>query len=406
MMDVLLSQNGVSPKMVASLAKKLVDFHSRAETNRTIHGFGKLEVIKQNTGENFRQTEKYIGRTISRGKYNCIRTYTDDFIRDNAALFNKRAEKGKIRDCHGDLHAAHICFANDIFLYDCIEFNDRFRYGDVASEVAFLVMDLDHFGRADLARHFINNYIELSHDQELREVLKFYKCYRAYVRGKVESFELDALGIFIEDKQRIERLAGDYFELAWFYTRPRPVLFITSGLVGTGKTAIANALAEKLGLVVISSDVKRKRLANIPLIEHRFEEFGAGIYSPEFTRKTYQKMFSEARDILNSGDSVILGASFGKAEERVKAKEFAEKVDADFMVIECTLNEEVIRKRLTERQQQPSISDARLDVFEVQKSRFESVVEVADDHHVVVDTSQPADLLVEEVVSALSHLPY
>lgn len=399
MMDVLLSHNGVSPEMVARVAAKLADFHGRAHTNHTISSFGKLKVIKQNTQENFGQTEKYIGRTISPEKYACIRLYSANFIRDKATVFRLRVDKGRIRDCHGDLHAAHICFTNGISIYDCIEFNDRFRYGDVASEVAFLAMDLDHFGRADLSRHFVNAYVENSRDQELPEVLKFYKCYRAYVRGKVNSFKLDDAAIDMGEKDQIAREAEDYFDLSWFYTRAKPVLIITSGLVGTGKSTLARGLARKLGLVVIVSDVTRKQLAGIPLTEHRLEEFGAGIYSPEFTRKTYDEMFDRAEDILSSGDSVILDASFGKTERRLKAKELAERIGADFLVIECTLNEETVRKRLASRQEQRSISDARQALVEPQKNIFEPVAEVPDHQHIVVDTSEPIDRLLEEVES-------
>ena len=98
---------------------------------------------------------------------------------------------GKIRDCHGDLHAAHICFADDIYIYDCIEFNDRFRYCDMASEIAFLAMDIDRYGRADLSNSFVQSYSKASGDNGLVALLDFYKCYRAYVRGKVACFKYD-----------------------------------------------------------------------------------------------------------------------------------------------------------------------------------------------------------------------
>jgi aminoglycoside phosphotransferase family enzyme len=124
---------------------------------------------------------------------------------------------GRIRDCHGDLHAAHICFTDGICIYDCVEFNDRFRYGDVASEVAFLAMDLDHYGRADLSRSFVKAYMDFSQDKELLRLLNFYKCYRAYVRGKVESFKLDDPYIAEEEKTRTLAIARKYFELAESY---------------------------------------------------------------------------------------------------------------------------------------------------------------------------------------------
>ena len=217
MMDVLLGRNQVSPEMVGGVAEKLVEFHQRAETNVSISTFGDLNTVTQNTEENFTQTEKYIGNTISQGKHRYIKDYTNRFIRQDASLFHRRIAGGKIRDCHGDLHAAHICFSDGICIYDCIEFNDRFRYCDVASEIAFLAMDLDHHGRADLSRSFVNAYVDRSRDRELLKLLNFYKCYRAYVRGKVESFKLDDPYISDEEKAKTLAVAKRYFELAESY---------------------------------------------------------------------------------------------------------------------------------------------------------------------------------------------
>ncbi len=218
MMDVLLTNNQVSPEMVNRVAEKLADFHQKAETNASISIFGKLDTIIQNTDENFAQTEKYIGVTISPRNYQRIGEYTTYFTWKNASLFRRRMAEGKIRDCHGDLHAAHICFQNGICIYDCIEFNDRFRYCDVASEVAFLAMDLDHYRRADLSRSFVTAYISRSRDKELEQLLNFYKCYRACVRGKVGSFQLDDPHISEEEKARALSVAESYFELAESYT--------------------------------------------------------------------------------------------------------------------------------------------------------------------------------------------
>ena len=217
MMDVLLSGGQVTREMVARVAEKLADFHRKAQTNPEIAAFGKLDIIRRNCDENFAQTEKYIGLTIPRAKYELIRGYTDSFINGNADLFEKRVSEGRIRDCHGDLHAAHVCFTDDICIYDCIEFNDRFRYCDVASELAFLAMDLDRYQQAGLSRHLVSTYVGLSHDEELWKLLNFYKCYRAYVRGKVESFKLDDPYIPEEEKVKVLTTARSYFQLAESY---------------------------------------------------------------------------------------------------------------------------------------------------------------------------------------------
>ena len=217
MMDVLLRRGQVTGEMIARVAGKLVSFHQKAKTSPGIAAFGKLDTICQNCDENFAQTEKYIGVSILARKYEQLKSYTNDFISSHSSLFDKRVKEGRIRDCHGDLHSAHICFTDDICIYDCIEFNDRFRYSDVASEVAFLAMDLDRYQQAALSKHFVNTYVELSHDEELLKLLNFYKCYRAYVRGKVESFKLGDPYIPEEEKAKVLAVARRYFELAESY---------------------------------------------------------------------------------------------------------------------------------------------------------------------------------------------
>ncbi len=217
MMDVLLPLGEVTAEMVTSVSEKLVSFHRQAETNQKIAAFGRLDVIRQNTDENFTQTERYIGSSITVGQYQHIKNYTDNFIASKTSLFDKRATEGKIRDCHGDFHAAHVCFTEDICIYDCIEFNDRFRYSDVASEIAFLAMDLDRYQHSGLSQHLVNTYVKLSYDEELPKLLSFYKCYRAYVRGKVESFKLDDRYIPKQEKAKVLTAARSYFQLAESY---------------------------------------------------------------------------------------------------------------------------------------------------------------------------------------------
>ncbi|MFC2056152.1 hypothetical protein ACFLTO_01100 [Chloroflexota bacterium] len=219
MLNVLLAKGQVSTEMITSIAQKLTEFHQKAETNATISTFGDLDTIITNTEENFYQTVKYIGNTISQKGYRHIKDYTNAFIENNAPVFRKRVADGKIRDCHGDLHAAHICFTDDIYIYDCIEFNDRFRYCDVASEIAFLAMDLDNYRRADLSQSFVNAYVRLSGDNELHQLLDFYKCYRAYAQGKMENFKLDSPHISEEEKEEAGAAAKRYFELAESYIR-------------------------------------------------------------------------------------------------------------------------------------------------------------------------------------------
>jgi aminoglycoside phosphotransferase family enzyme len=217
MMDVLLKQNEVTPQMVKKVADILVAFHKKAATNEEITQLGGIQAVIKNTSENFEQTEKYFGVVISPETYQRIKIYTEDFIKTNHALFLKRMAEGKVRDCHGDLHTAHICFYKGICIYDCVEFIDRLRYTDVTADIAFLAMDLDHYGRQDLSSIFIDEYVKKSGDKELMKLLNFYKCYRAYVRGKIGCLQYDDKYISAGEKEKMAANARSYFKLAESY---------------------------------------------------------------------------------------------------------------------------------------------------------------------------------------------
>jgi aminoglycoside phosphotransferase family enzyme len=217
LLDKLLAKGQVDREMMEALSKRLARFYASAETNEYIKSFAKPERVKQDTDENFEQTKKYINATVPRAIYEEIQKRTNEFFRTREKLFQRRIVSDRIRDCHGDLRLEHIFWGKEIAIFDCIEFNDRFRYTDVAADIGFLAMDLDYHGREDLSEHLIRTYIEKSGDQELSLILDFYKCYRAYVRGKVESFRLDDPHIPEAEKKGALNRAKKYFELAWRY---------------------------------------------------------------------------------------------------------------------------------------------------------------------------------------------
>jgi hypothetical protein len=219
LMDKLLKKNRVDKKMIEAVSEKLVHFYSVAETSDHIKSFAKPERVKQDTDENFAQTQKYIDVVVSKNVYSEIQSRTNEFFKKKENIFHQRINADRIRDCHGDLRLEHIFFGKEISIFDCIEFNERFRYTDVAADIAFLAMDLDYHEREDLAEHLIQTYIEKSGDQELLSMLDFYKCYRAYVRGKVESFRLDDPNIPEVEKKEALKRAQKYFGLSHRYAQ-------------------------------------------------------------------------------------------------------------------------------------------------------------------------------------------
>jgi aminoglycoside phosphotransferase family enzyme len=218
-MTKLLDENKVDEKLIGKIAKIIADFHGNAETNRRISEFGSLSAIDVNWKENFDQTEEYVGKTLSAKDFRQIREKVETFLDTNKALFEERVKEGKIRDCHGDIHSGNIFVTDKVYIFDAVEFNERFRYADVASDVAFLAMDLEFRKRPDLSEFFVRKYTEHARDKETARLLPFYKCYRAYVRGKVMGFRFNDPNIGAKEKSEALKEAKAYFNLAAKYVR-------------------------------------------------------------------------------------------------------------------------------------------------------------------------------------------
>ncbi len=217
-MTKLLEEGKVDAKLIDQIAKIIAEFHAKAETNKQINEIGSLATVKTNWDENFEQTRNVIGKTISPEEFRLISDKVGSFIKNNKMLFDKRTAEGKVRDCHGDIHSGNIFIADKIYIFDAIEFNERFRYSDVAADMAFLAMDLDFKGRADLSEFFVKKYIQYSKDTELLKLLPFYKCYRAYVRGKVVGFKLGDPNVCDKEKAKATQEAKAYMKLAAKYS--------------------------------------------------------------------------------------------------------------------------------------------------------------------------------------------
>jgi aminoglycoside phosphotransferase family enzyme len=175
-------------------------------------------MIETNWKENFDQTREFVDKTLPARDFELIRKRIEDFMKRNVPLFEKRIAEGRVRECHGDIHSDNIFATDRIYIFDAIEFNERFRYSDVASDVAFLAMDLDFKKWNDLSSFLVEKYVKYSGDQELTKLLPFYKCYRAYVRGKVTGFKLEDPNVSNEKKSEAKEEANAYFKLALNYT--------------------------------------------------------------------------------------------------------------------------------------------------------------------------------------------
>lgn len=402
MMDRLLVQGKVDPAIIQKLAAKIALFHKQARSDEEISAYGQLKVIRQNIEENFVQTEKYIGTCLSLNSFQEIKEHNYRFLEKRKNLFNQRITSGMIKDGHGDLHLKHICLTEEILIFDCIEFNERFRYGDVAADIAFLLMDLDYHGFPLLSAELAAYYLRDTKDWPLYLLLNFYKSYRAYVRGKVTSFRLEEKEISANEKEGILKEAQGYFSLAHYYAQKLnvPTIFLVGGLIGTGKSTVARAVGDLFLCPVLSSDVVRKELANLTPQTRCLENFQQGIYSSDFSQKTYQALRDKAEQILLSGNSVIIDASFNKKKYREMFFALASRMGINIFFLECICPLDEIKKRLDQRArdtQEPS--DGRWEIFADLKRDFEEVVEIPSSSHLILDTRPNLD----EILGSIFH---
>jgi len=393
-MTKLLQDDKIDYAVIDNICDILVKFYKYGGDSKDIKEYGTIESVKKNIDENFEQTKNVIDITISKGLYDYIKNVSHKFLEKNRNLFEKRIKEDYIKDCHGDLHSGNIVVSDgEICIFDCIEFNKPFRYIDVASDIGFLAMDLDFLGQPYLSSYLIEKYVEKSGDHGIFSLLNFYKCYRAYVRGKVAGFKLNDPHIDKKEKKEIIDTAKKYFDLAHYYAtlvsmdlkEAAPILFITGGLTGTGKTTVARKISVDYHADLISTDSVRKELEGIDKFERHHDAYNTGLYSPEKMLYTYKKALEKAEVLLNKGKNVVLDATFKTKELRDMAKKIAEKTNANFLILYCTCPEKIVKKYLEERVKKKSVSDGRWEIYIRQKGSFEPFA--ATDNFVEIDIS-------------------
>ena len=217
LMKSLYERGALTEHHLKRLARRLAAFHAQALRTPEIDGFGQSRRFRINTDENFAQIRKYRGISLSKEQFDALREWTDGFYRTRQELFDRRIGQGKIRDCHGDLHMEHVCFSRSLSIIDCIEFNERFRYSDTVADIAFLLMDLEYHGGKKCSASLWKHYRTVAGEEAVEPLLDFYKVYRAVVRGKVNSFQVDDPTIGSEDKDKAVQRAKKYFALACSY---------------------------------------------------------------------------------------------------------------------------------------------------------------------------------------------
>jgi len=404
----LLARHEVQQAHLDRLVEKLIAFYRAESSSAEIAAWGRVERLRISTEENFEQTESFVGDLITRPAFEALRYATHRFYDQHAGLLNRRRVEGHLLDCHGDLHLEHMHLTPEaVCIYDCIEFNERLRYIDVASDVAFLAMDLDFNGRPDLSRYFTDRMAAARNDPDLFLLIDFYKGYRAYVRAKVESMRSAEPEVPEAERQASRERAQRYYRLALRYAvaGSAPLVVVVMGSVGTGKSTLARALGEGLGWEVVSSDRVRKEQAGVPLFERGSEAQRAALYAPERTAATYAALRDRVVERARAHQGTVLDATFGRRRHRAALRAVLRREGIAYCFVELTASNERVRARLREREAgEQVVSDARLEDVERLGAGYEGPDALEEARHVVVDTARPLEATTLETLKHLIRL--
>lgn len=352
--DLLLEQHAISLKDIEDLAAEIATFHSHAEHAALENPWGTPDLLLEPCLENLDLLES--DNNKHQTAIENLRKWSKNTADALQATFTER-KKTMVRECHGDMHLANIArIEGKLTLFDALEFSEKLRWIDVASDLAFLLMDLESHKHFFFSNHLLNHYLSITGDFELIKILRFYKVYRALVRAKVAHL------------QQQTDLTENYLSLANSYTqKPTPTLFITFGLSGSGKSWGSSKISDQFGLIHIRSDVERKRLAGLLATDREQTSFGEGLYSQSMSNNTYDELARITTLLLQNGQSVIVDATFLKHKERDAFEEIAESQNARFAILHFHAHTKQLEQNILARaQRNDDASDADVAVLHKQ----------------------------------------
>jgi aminoglycoside phosphotransferase family enzyme/predicted kinase len=384
----VLQRRELMPHHIDALAREIAGFHSRIEIASPDSPFGNPEVVRQ-------ATEECLAHLTPGDQSNALVEHIKSWCRTEFDArrdeFMRRKQNGFVRECHGDTHLGNMLLLDGRpILFDCIEFNERFRWIDVLSEVAFTMMDLEDRGNPAAARRFLSEYLEETGDYGGLSVFRYYLVYRALVRAKVTSIRLNQEDVLPDERKALLTEFGGYVKLAERYTRPpQPIVAITHGASGSGKSTVAMAVVEELGAVRVRSDVERKRLLGLKPLE-RTEHKATEAYSAAVTDRTYARLAEMASAAVRAGYPVIADATFLKRGQRQQFHRLATQLDVPFVILDLQPSENDLQRRVTKRAMAGGdASEADLAVLTQQLATREQLDEEEQACSIRVSSDQP-----------------
>lgn len=386
-LPVLLAHQDVTLAQMEALGESLAQFHLNAPIATRVQAPEKTEQMYQSVFGNLAQLLAHFQGEHSAG-LNRLIDWTHDTAQALEPAFEARERDGFVRECHGDLHAANVVrLGGKLVPFDCIEFDPRLRWIDTINDVAFLVMDLTSHDRSDLALAMLSRYLEVTGDYEGVHLLPFYSVYRALVRAKVDALaaaQVPTRAAEFQDRlQRRIRAA-----LTWATPR-QPMLILMHGVSGSGKSWLSRQLVPELRAIRIRSDLERKRLAGMPPTQSAAGHVREGIYSPQFSHRTYARLADSTEAGLRGGFDVIVDAAFLDGTDRELFRVLAKRIGVRRVIVSCHADRIALTERMSERSSEHSDpSDASLSVLDAQLRELKPLDLAEQPHVIAVDTSE------------------
>lgn len=358
----------LTPAHIDSLAERLADFHQQIAHAPQDSDWGNPEQVHAPVQQNFEHIRSLLSNSADLAQLKQLEQWAHTTFQRLIPQLAQRKAEGFIRECHGDIYLDNVTLVNgQVTLFDCIEFNEAFRWIDIMSDVAFMAMDLEDRGLADLSQRFVNGWLEHSGDYAGLALLNYYKAYRAMVRAKVALLRLGQDGVSAEERAAIMARYHSYTALAESYTHiPRRFGLLTYGVSGSGKSTLSAALVMRLGAIRVRSDVERKRLFGAQA------QPGSSLYSTERNTQTYARLIQLARQILAAGYPVVVDATHLQRNQRTLVRHAIEEQGAPSLILHCTAALDTIEIWLNERQRKGGDpSDADIHIVRQQLEQME-----------------------------------
>jgi uncharacterized protein len=352
-----LLEAGVDTELcVKDVARQMAIYHQSAPRSAHISEAGTFRAVQELWRLSLQEMEVFAPSVLDSLVLTEVSTRSAQYLAGRRNLFDFRVGLGLIVDGHGDLLADDIyCLEDGPRLLDCLEFDERFRFGDVLLDLAFLAMDFKRLGHAHLANLFVDEYVDLAGEHHPTSLIHHYIAYRALVRCKVQCYRAQS-GVVGAAQQASLLLALAANSLSLAEVR----LIVIGGLPGTGKTTVAEMMSAHCSWTVLSSDAIRREIGGVP---SREQAYGEGSHDPAVTKRTYDTLLRRAKAALSLGESVILDASFADETWRAAARELANQTHAALVELCCVAPAAVANQRISRRRQhvaphQTLLSDA------------------------------------------------